>query len=199
MPHQRTIVLASASPRRKELLQKIGLEFIVDPSSGEEELTPGAKPEDLAIRIAEGKARAVAAKYPDALIIAADTLGVVRGRLIGKPRNAEEAAAMLRWLSGRSHRVISGLTVLDSASRRQISTAVETRVFFKKLSAAEIAAYVKSGEPLDKAGAYAIQGLGSLLIEKIEGDFYNVVGLPLNALARILQEFGVDLIKREET
>jgi septum formation protein len=101
---------------------------------------------------------------------------------------------MLAMLSGKSHRVITGLTVLDSKTQKLISKTVETRVYFKKLSVAEISRYVASGEPLDKAGAYAIQGLGSLLVEKIHGDYYNVMGLPLNALSQILQEFGVRLL-----
>jgi septum formation protein len=194
MPPKRTIILASASPRRKELLEKIALTFKVEPSDFHEDLTSGVKPEELVIDISRGKARAVAAKYPDALIIAADTIGVIRGRIFGKPINALEAVKMLAMLSGKSHRVITGLTVLDSKTQKLISKTVETRVYFKKLSDAEISRYVASGEPLDKAGAYAIQGLGSLLVEKIHGDYYNVMGLPLNALSQILQEFGVRLL-----
>jgi septum formation protein len=194
MPPKRTIILASASPRRKELLEKIALTFKVEPSDFHEDLTSGVKPEELVIDISRGKARAVAAKYPDALIIAADTIGVIRGRIFGKPINALEAVKMLAMLSGKSHRVITGLTVLDSKTQKLISKTVETRVYFKKLSVAEISRYVASGEPLDKAGAYAIQGLGSLLVEKIHGDYYNVMGLPLNALSQILQEFGVRLL-----
>jgi septum formation protein len=194
MPPKRTIILASASPRRKELLEKIALTFKVEPSDFHEDLTSGVKPEELVIDISRGKARAVAAKYPDALIIAADTIGVIRGRIFGKPINALEAVKMLAMLSGKSHRVITGLTVLDSKTQKLISKTVETRVYFKKLSVAEISRYVASGEPLDKAGAYAIQGLGSLLVEKIHGDYYNVMGLPLNALSQILKKFGVNLL-----
>jgi septum formation protein len=194
MPLKRTIVLASASPRRKELLEKIGLAFKVDPSDFPEDLTPGLKPEKMVINISQGKARVVSSKYPDALIIAADTIGVVRGHIIGKPHTSVEAVKMLTLLSGKSHRVITGLTILDSATQKIVSKTVETRVYFKRLRAGEIAAYVRTGEPLDKAGAYAIQGLGSLLVEKIHGDYYNVMGLPLNALSQILKKFGVNLL-----
>jgi septum formation protein len=187
----RTIVLASASPRRKELLEKIGLNFAVDPSDYPEDLNKDVDPLELAKSISREKARAVAPKYPDAIIIAADTFGVLRGKIIGKPHVAEEAKEMLRTLSGKSHRVITGLTILDTRIDKTITFSVETRVYFKRLSESEINSYVKSGEPLDKAGAYAIQGLGSVIVEKIYGDYYNVMGLPLNALAEGLKEFGI--------
>jgi septum formation protein len=192
--NERTIVLASGSPRRREMLEKIGLKFEVDPSDYPENLTTGERAEEIVCRIALGKARAVGARHPQALIIAADTIGVIRGRIIGKPHTPEQALLMLQWLNGKSHRVISGLTVLEAASGKQITTTVETRVYFKKLSIEELTRYVSSGEPLDKAGAYAIQGLGSLLVKKIEGDYYNVVGLPLNTLADILKKFGIYLL-----
>ncbi len=193
-PVERTIILASASPRRKELLEKIGLTFKVDVSGYPEHLTGEFNPEELVINISQGKARAVAAKYPDDIIIAADTIGVIGRRVIGKPHTGREAIKMLKLLSGRSHRVITGLTVLDSRKCKIISRTVETRVYFKKLSDAEISRYVATGEPLDKAGAYAIQGLGSMLVEKIHGDYYNVMGLPLNTLAQILKEFDIQIL-----
>jgi septum formation protein len=191
---QRQIVLASGSPRRRELLEKIGLTFKVDPSDYPENLSATIKPEELVAEISLGKALSVASRYPDSIIIAADTIGVIGKRVIGKPHTAGEAAKMLGWLSGRSHRVITGLTVLDSKSGKAVSETVETRVYFKKLSQDEIEHYVSSGEPLDKAGAYAIQGLGSLLVEKIKGDYYNVMGLPLQALSQMLLKFGVNLL-----
>lgn len=194
MQPKRTIILASASPRRKELLGKIGLVFKVDPSDYPEDLVSPLKPEELVINISQNKARAVASKYPDALIIAADTIGVIGKRVIGKPHTGLEAIAMLKFLSGRSHQVITGLSVMDSKSGKIVSRMVQTRVYFKKLSDSEVRRYVATGEPLDKAGAYAIQGLGSLMVEKINGDYYNVMGLPLNALSQILQEFGVNLL-----
>jgi septum formation protein len=169
MLSQRSIILASASPRRKKLLEQIGLEFTVEASNYPETLPKNQPPGELAVSIAEGKAQAVAQNHSDAIIIAADTLGVVRGRIIGKPHTAGEAVRMLKLLSGKSHLVITGLTVLDTRSGQKISRIVETRVYFKHLSNQEIEAYVAGEEPLDKAGAYAIQGLGAVLIEKIDG------------------------------
>jgi septum formation protein len=189
----RKIVLASSSPRRKELLEKIGLKFIVDPSDFPEDLRSDLKPEGLVKYYSVGKAAAVASRHPDAVIIAADTIGVLRGRIIGKPHTVEDARRMLLDLSGRSHRVITGLTLIDTADHKSLTRVVETRVFIKDLSPLEIASYVKTGEPLDKAGAYAVQGLGSIIVEKIIGDFYNVVGLPLKVLAESLTEFGINI------
>jgi septum formation protein len=190
----RKVVLASASPRRKELLEKIGLIFVVDPSEYPEDLTGDMNPLDFAKAISLEKAKTVASKYPDSLIIAADTFGVLRGKIIGKPHTAEEACQMLSTLSGKSHRVITGFTILDTKSQHTITRVVETRVYFSKLSDEEIDNYVKSGEPLDKAGAYAIQGLGSVIVEKISGDYYNVMGLPLQALTESLKEFGIHIL-----
>ncbi len=191
---QRIIVLASASPRRRELLEKIGLKFIVYPGDYAEDLIPDLRPEGLVEILSLGKAMAVAKKYPEAIIIAADTIGVLRGKIIGKPHNSEEARQILRQMSGKSHKVITGLTIFEVANNKRITRSIETRVYIKKLNDAEIDNYVKSGEPLDKAGAYAIQGLGSVIVERIVGDYYNVVGLPLNALAESLKEFGIRVI-----
>jgi septum formation protein len=191
MHQTRTIILASASPRRKELLEKLGLKFKVDPSDYPEDLSAELAPRLMAASLSRGKARAVAKKYADSIIIAADTIGVLRGKIIGKPHSAEAARSMLAELSGKSHRVITGLTIIDSASGNSLTRTVETRVYIKPLSLGEISAYVSTGEPLDKAGAYAIQGLGAVIVSKIEGDYYNVMGLPLNVLAECLQEFGI--------
>jgi septum formation protein len=188
------VILASASPRRKELLEKIGLKFIVDSSNYPEDIQMNLKPEELVQSFSREKAAAVALKHPKALIIAADTVGVLRGRIIGKPHTPEEAQKMLQALSGKSHRVITGFTILDSASGKTVTRTVGTLVYFKRLSLEEIQNYVESGEPLDKAGAYAIQGLGAVIIEKIVGDYYNVMGLPLSALAESLKEFGINVL-----
>jgi septum formation protein len=190
---KRTIILASSSPRRKELLEKIGISFTVDPSDYPEDLNSDLSPEELAKSISRGKAQAVAKKYKDAIIIAADTFGILNGKILGKPHTPSEAEAMLQLISGKSHRVITGLTVIDSARQKSVTRTIETQVYIKKLSPEQISHYVKTGEPLDKAGAYAIQGLGSIIVEKIAGDYYNVVGLPLCALAESLKEFGLDL------
>jgi len=188
---QRKIILASSSPRRRTLLEQIGLSFTVDASNGEEDLRQGKEPHKLAQNISLQKARLVAVRHPDALIIAADTLGVIDGKIIGKPGTEEEAREMLSLLSGRPHRVITGLTVMDTATGKTVSRSVETTVYFKRLSERAIDAYVRTGEPMDKAAAYGIHGLGAVLVEKIEGDYFNIVGLPLSTLASVLADFGI--------
>lgn len=185
------IVLASASPRRKELLEKLGLKFDVEPSEQEETIDSSLEPHELVKRLSLEKARAVDRKHHHAVVIAADTIGLLDGMILGKPTDENAARKMLRLLSGRSHLVITGFTIMDADRDKILSKTVETRVYIKQLDSGEINAYVSSGEPLDKAGAYAIQGLGSIIVEKIEGDFYNVVGLPLSALADSLKEFGI--------
>jgi len=188
------IILASASPRRKELLEKSGLGFEVEPSDYAEELCLDLKPHELAKAISRGKALAVASKHQNAIIIAADTFVVCRDKIMGKPKTEAEAKVMLRAISGRAHSVSTGFTILDTGKNRILSQAVETIVHVKQLSSKEIDAYVRSGEPIGKAGAYEIQGLGSVIIEKIEGDYFNVVGLPLSSLAESLKKFGVHIL-----
>ena len=188
------IILASASPRRKELLEKIGLNFEVEPSDITEDLTSDLPPQKLAKKLSQEKALAVSKKYSDAIIIAADTIGVFEGKIIGKPHTPAEAKKMLSMLNGKSHLVITGFTIIDTKTGKTISKSLETKVYFRKLTGVEIDAYVKTGEPLDKAGGYAIQGLGALIVEKIAGDYYNVIGLPLSALAESLKRFGVKVL-----
>jgi septum formation protein len=195
MSDRKKIILASSSPRRKELLSLTGLKFTVDSGDFEEKMTSSIPPRALARRLSRGKAETVALKYRNALVIAADTFIVFRGKLLGKPHTRKEAVKMLRTLNGKMHSVITGFTILDTASGKKTSRSVETRVHFRKLTAPEILAYARTGEPLDKAGGYAIQGLGSLLISGIEGDYFNVIGLPLAALAAALRDFGVFVLK----
>jgi septum formation protein len=190
----RRIILASASPRRKALLEQVCLKFTVDARVREDTEFTGQEPHKLVREISLKKANSVASNYPDAIIIAADTFGVINGRIIGKPHSESEACAMLAMLSGKSHAVITGFTVLDTLTRKAVSQSVETNVHLKRITKSEIEAYVKTGEPLDKAGAYAIQGLGAVLVDKIEGDYFNVMGLPLCALAEVLKEFGVNVL-----
>jgi septum formation protein len=185
------IILASASPRRKELLEQIGLRFEVEPSDYEEDIVPGSEPHEMARKLSLGKARAAARKHRNAIIIAADTFVVFGDRILGKPRTDAEAREMLRALNGQAHSVITGFTILDTETGKVLSRSVETRVHMRKLTLKEIDSYVRTKEPLGKAGGYAIQGLGAVLIERIEGDYSNVVGLPLSALAESLREFGV--------
>jgi len=187
----RKIILASASPRRKEILRKTGLNFSICTSDYKEDINLSLKPRALAKFLSRKKAETVAHKYKNAIIIAADTLIVFKNRLLGKPHTDKEAEKMLNMLNGKAHSVITGFTIMDTASKKILSRSVETKVYFKKLGRKEMNAYVRSKEPLDKAGAYAIQGLGSVFIERIDGDFLNVVGLPLLALTESLKKFGI--------
>jgi len=194
MPEERKIILASASPRRKEILGKTGLKFSVDAGDYKEDMDLALKPRQLARFLSSEKARAVAVKYASALVIAADTFIVFQGSLLGKPHTREEARRMLSLLNGRQHSVLTGFTVIDTLTGKKLSRSVETKVFFKKMTGQEIESYVKTGEPLDKAGAYAIQGLGAVLVKKIEGDYFNVMGLPLSSLIGVLRKFGVSVV-----
>jgi septum formation protein len=187
------VVLASSSPRRKELLEKAGLEFTVDPVTVDERLCAGADPVEQARSISLAKARAVAPRHLGSIIIAADTLGWLDGQPLGKPLDAADARRMLELMSAKWHRVITGYTILDSDIGTSITRAVETRVCFKKLSPGDIDDYVRTGEPLDKAGSYAIQGIGARLVAEIHGDYYNVIGLPIHMLSKDLAKFGVRL------
>ena len=190
----RRIILASASPRRRQLLEQIGLEFEVEPSDYAEDLQTKLQPHELAKELSLKKAQAVAKRYEDAVIIAADTLIVLEDGIMGKPHTEAEAKEILAALNGRPHSVITGFTLLDTKENKRLSKSVETTVYVKRLSPAEIDAYVGTGEPLDKAGAYGIQGLGAVIVERIEGDYFNVIGLPLCALAEGLKSFGVPVL-----
>jgi septum formation protein len=188
------IILASGSPRRKELLEKIGLKFEAESSNYEEDIYPGLQPHDAAQKISLKKAEIVASRHKNVVIIAADTFIVFDGQILGKPSTANESKKMLQKLSGKSHSVITGFSVIDTAKNKTLSRSVETIVFLKKLTSSEIDTYVKSKEPLDKAGGYAIQGLGAVIVDRIEGDYLNVVGLPLSALTEALKEFGIHIL-----
>jgi septum formation protein len=191
MSIKKTIILASTSPRRRELLRQIGIEFTTDPADVDERVLSEERPEDYAVRVAREKAKVVAQRASAALIIAADTIVVLGDTILGKPVDAADAERMLGMLSGRMHRVLTGLVVMDSATGKVLTRLADTRVWFRDLSAEEIHAYVTTREPLDKAGAYGIQDKGALLIRKIEGCYFNVVGLPLALLAEMFAEFGI--------
>ncbi len=188
-----TIILASNSPRRRELLAQIGLAFTVAPSHVDESVLPGEAPVSYAERVAQDKARAAAKQAGKGIVIAADTIVVVGGAILGKPADAADARRMLTELSGREHEVVTGLAVMDAASEQCVTRISITKVWFRDLTEREIASYVATGEPLDKAGAYGIQGRGALLVERIEGCYSNVVGLPLSLLGEMLREFGISL------
>lgn len=192
---KRNLILASASPRRRELLEKLNLNFESCPQDVDETLLPGEDALDYPLRTAMKKALAAAEGREHALVVAADTVVVVDDDILGKPVNAEDAKAMLSRLSGREHIVITGLGVVDTDSGRTLSAAEQTIVYFHPLSEDEIDTYIATGEPMDKAGAYGIQGTGSLLVRKIEGDYFNVMGLPLSRLYRLLQKTDADILK----
>lgn len=186
------VILASGSPRRKSLLESIGLNFTVYHPDVNEEHFPNELPSDLCARLSRLKAQAGLKEFPDDVIIAADTIVVIGGEILGKPHDHEDASRMLHHLSGKTHEVITGLCVCCSG--KTLCADIHTLVKFRELSEREISAYVMTGEPDDKAGAYAVQGIGSLLIESINGDYYNVVGLPLCTLGSMLQDFGINLL-----
>ena len=194
MEDMKKIILASASPRRKELLEQLGLCFDVEPSYCQEEIDDKQEPLELAKSLSIRKAEAVGNKNTGAIIIAADTFVVLGKRIIGKPNSLAEAKEILTELKGRSHSVITGFTVMDTSNSKTVSQSVETKVFVKDLSSEEIDAYVETQEPMGKAGAYAIQGLGATIIDRIEGDYYNVIGLPVDAIACVLKEFGISTV-----
>jgi septum formation protein len=187
--------LASQSPRRKSLLESIGLAVTVVPSVYREEdnADPAARPDEIALRHALGKAEQAAASGPPVLI-AADTVVEIAGELLGKPHDPSAAQAMLRKLSGREHHVYTGFVVLDRTSGRSRSGVESTAVRFMPLDEGAINAYVASGDPLDKAGAYGIQGRGGLLVSSIAGDFYTVMGLPLARVGAALRELGHNVL-----
>ncbi len=183
-------VLASSSPRRYDLLKQLGLDFEVIPSKIEENFLPGEPPREHVIRLAEAKAMEVGDRFPDRWVIGADTIVYVDGTLLGKPKSREEALKMLRQLSGKEHRVFTGLSVHHVKKGIAEREAVETSVKMKTLSPAEMEWYVSTGEPFDKAGGYGIQGIGSFMIESVHGSYTNVVGLPLCELIQLLYRVG---------
>ncbi len=190
------LILASRSPRRRKLLQQLGLDFEVHPSDLDEKATNHRLPEQLVEQLALEKARRVATRFPEALTLGADTIVVLEGEVLNKPADEAEARAMLRRLSGRTHTVYTGVALIHPGSQREIVDYEATRVTFAPLSDAEIDAYVATGSPLDKAGAYGIQDdYGAVFIRRIEGDYYNVVGLPLHRLYCMLRNYFPDLIE----
>lgn len=188
------IILASTSPRRRELFGKLRLLFTVEASDYEEDMTLKMPPLKLAKTLSYGKALAVAKKHQSGIVIGADTFVVFGNQLLGKPKSALEAKKMLEKLSGKRVDILTGLTIIDVASGKRVNTTDITKVYLKKLSKREINNYIASGEPLDKAGAFAIQGLGAVIIKKIEGDFMGAMGLPLFIVAKELKKLGVDVL-----
>lgn len=202
------IILASSSPRRKALLAQIGLTFETDSSDIAEKLNPRLKPRGNAEQLSLKKARAIADKYQSnetlkptnryskdgVVILAADTLVVLDDEILGKAKDKFEARKILRKLSGREHAVVTGFTIIDTRSGKTVTQSVETKVFFRKLSMMEIDAYVKSGEPMGKAGAYSMQEKAAIFVVRIEGDPYNVTSLPLYKVTEELKKFGIKVL-----
>lgn len=187
------IVLASQSPRRKELLGRMGLEFVTQASKIDESAFDGLEARELVATLSREKAQWIARQLDgETLVIGADTVVVRDGAALGKPKDAEDAVAMLLSLSGRDHQVCTGVTVCRGD--RVLTQVEETQVTFRELTEAEVRQYVSTGEPMDKAGAYGLQGLGGLLVEGIRGDYSNVVGLPVCRLGQMLKDFGVDCL-----
>ncbi len=178
------LILASASPRRSELLRNAGITFTVEPAHVAEQPLPGEHPSQYAQRLARDKARAIFARHSDSVVLGADTVVVVDEHLLEKPRDLQDAARMLRLLSGRVHQVMTGVCLMAPGFEQTEAEITEVRV--SELSDTEIAAYVETGEPMDKAGAYAIQGIASRWIERIDGCYFNVVGLPVPLVYRIM-------------
>ncbi len=183
------VILASQSPRRRELLTLVGIVHTVRPADIDESLLPGERPVPHAERLARAKAHTLAARHPEAVVIAADTIVVLDGEILGKPRDADDAEATLGRLSGRTHRVYTAIAVARDG--RTESAVEEVDVTFRALTHREIAEYVRTGEPMDKAGAYGIQGYGATIVERIEGDYFSVMGLGLRRLTELLARVGL--------
>ncbi|PLX75082.1 MAG: septum formation inhibitor Maf [Desulfuromonas sp.] len=190
------IVLASGSPRRKQMLENLGIEFSVIPSSAAEDEQPGETPEQHVLRLSVAKAKEVAGRddIRGRWFIGSDTIVLQNDTILGKPVDSDAATRMLRALSGSDHHVLSGYAIFDRQTGELVADVVATRVHFRELTEPEIAGYIASGEPMDKAGAYAIQGKGGVFVEKIDGSYNNVVGMPLCQVIEVLKRMGaVDL------
>ena len=193
-PNSPDLILASKSPRRRYLLDKVGLQFSVIPIKFEEDSVAPTSPKSYVETLARSKAHDISQKYPDSWVIGADTIVLIDGNILGKPDSRVEACSMLDSLSNKTHQVLTGFCICCGRKKRTFSDMVTTDVLFKKLSRQEIDWYIETGEPFDKAGAYAIQGLGTFLVKSINGSYTNVVGLPVcEVLDFFIKEGVVDL------
>lgn len=193
-PSSKRIILASMSPRRKALLEILGIPFTIVVSDFEEELTNNKNPQQLVEELSLGKAKAVCQKETNAIIIAADTIVVCNNQVLGKPKSKDDAKRMLQLLSNTTHQIITGMTIMDTDTKQTLTRSETARVFMRQITEEEIDTYISTGEPLDKAGAYGIQEKGAIFVKKVEGDFFNIVGLPLYTLAQSLKQFGIDVL-----
>lgn len=190
------LLLASGSPRRKELLHSLGIDFDIANADVDETALPLETPVHLVKRLSHLKAISIAKTRPQDLVIGADTIVVADGKILGKPKNIEEASEFLQLLQGKSHIVYTGVSLVRFCNKLEDVRVSSTEVFFRSMSKNQIREYILTGEPMDKAGAYGIQGLGATLVEKIVGDYFTVVGLPLALLSDMLQKAGMDLLKQ---
>jgi len=195
---KKKIILASTSPRRHGLAQQMGLEFEVVPSDYEEDMTMDLGPAELAMTLAYGKAQDVAKKYSDGIVLGIDTFISFNNQKLGKPKTEEKARELLKSFSGKKLQVYSGVALIDCGTKQEIRDFEVSEVKFRKLSAEEIEQYIKTGEPLDKAGAFAIQGLGSIFIEKVNGCYANIVGFPIANIYKNLNKLGVNIFEYEQ-
>ncbi|MDP3724196.1 MAG: nucleoside triphosphate pyrophosphatase [bacterium] len=187
------LVLASSSPRRKMLLQQLQIPFVVDPSNIDEENIRAKNPRSLVQKLSRAKAEEVAKRHTNAIILAADTVVVAENKIWSKPETKMVARRMLKTLSGTSHEVLTGFTLIDTDTNKTVTNVVASTVWMRKLTDSDIDAYVQTGEPLDKAGAYGLQDRGGALVQRVEGDYFNVVGLPLIHVIDALRTFGVSI------
>jgi septum formation protein len=185
------IILASASPRREQLLREMGVRFIIVRPDGVEELNGGAAPDVVAMQNAQRKARAVAGRHPDSMVIGADTIVVLDGKLFGKPTDREDALRILGQLAGQRHKVITGVCLVHRSLDVELTFADTTQVWMRSLTRPQIADYLDKINPLDKAGAYAIQEHGEGIVERIQGSYHNVVGFPTERLRATLERLGI--------
>jgi septum formation protein len=188
------IILASQSPRRKQLLEQIGLQFEIHPSDIDEVLDPSLHPREQVESLSRQKAKAVASKFKNSIILAADTMVELDGKVYGKPKDTNDAIRMLKKFSGGEHSILTGFTLLDSDTKKIVTKSSETKVWFRKISSQEILSYIEKEKPFDKAGAYAIHELASVFVKKVEGDFFGGVGLSVYLVAKELKKFGIEVL-----
>jgi len=192
------IILASTSPRRHGLAQQMGLDFDIVPSDYEEDMTMKLSAKDLAMTLAYGKAQDIAKKRTEGIVLGIDTFISYKGEKLGKPHTKEKAFALLKKFSGKKLQVYSGVALIDCKTKKEIRDFEVSEVYFRKITDGEINSYIKTGEPLDKAGAFAIQGLGSIFIKKVNGCYANIVGFPIANIYKNLSKLGVNIFEHEK-
>ncbi|MEA1936492.1 MAG: nucleoside triphosphate pyrophosphatase [Patescibacteria group bacterium] len=194
----RKIILASKSKQREKLLKIIGLDFEIEKSDYLEDMTEKIPAYKLARKLAFGKAQDIAQKHKDAIVIGADTFLILGKELLGKPHTPQKAKKMLRKISGKKHKIITGVAIIDTKKNKVFTDCEITEIWFKKLSEKEIEKYIRTSEPLDKAGSYTIQGIGAIFVKKINGNFDSAVGLPIGKIYKYLLKLGVDVLESKD-